>query len=211
MALAANEMKERVEKLLGDDAKHIMMGTFHAMCAILLRRHGMRIGLTTTFGITDASDRCADTAPAQLTVARAAEPEKNGPCRLVRTQQTDHFNAEQGPARGQVQGHRRGVTAQGPAARYATGAKQIVVVESSQWCPSAPAAYVRGLRTDNVLGRISHQKSIKRSPSQYRATLQPTDRTVRERVRPVVGPITARGANTAILQHGRSPCVYRAN
>jgi len=59
-------MKERVEKLLGDDAKHIMMGTFHAMCAILLRRHGLRIGLTTTFGIADASDRCAGAAPAPI-------------------------------------------------------------------------------------------------------------------------------------------------
>jgi len=65
--------------------------------------------------------------------------------------------------------------------------------------------------TDNVLGRISHQKSIKRSPAQYRATLQPADRTVRERARPDVGVGTARGANAAIAAAtGRALCARRA-
>ena len=41
---AANEMKERVEKLVGDAAKDIWMGTFHSICVSILRRFIDRIG-----------------------------------------------------------------------------------------------------------------------------------------------------------------------
>ena len=35
---AANEMKERIEGLVGDVAKDIWMGTFHSVCVRILRR-----------------------------------------------------------------------------------------------------------------------------------------------------------------------------
>ena len=36
---AANEMKERVATLVGEDAKDIWMGTFHSICVRILRKH----------------------------------------------------------------------------------------------------------------------------------------------------------------------------
>ena len=36
---AANEMKERIEKLIGDAAKDLWMGTFHSICVKILRRY----------------------------------------------------------------------------------------------------------------------------------------------------------------------------
>lgn len=36
---AANEMKERVSKLIGDIAKDMWIGTFHAICVRMLRRY----------------------------------------------------------------------------------------------------------------------------------------------------------------------------
>ena len=41
---AANEMKERIANLVGDDAKDIWMGTFHSICVRILRRFIDRIG-----------------------------------------------------------------------------------------------------------------------------------------------------------------------
>lgn len=35
---AANEMKERIANLVGDDAQDIWMGTFHSICVKILRR-----------------------------------------------------------------------------------------------------------------------------------------------------------------------------
>ena len=40
---AANEMKERVEKLVGDVAKDMWIGTFHSICVRILRRYIDRI------------------------------------------------------------------------------------------------------------------------------------------------------------------------
>ncbi|NIK11675.1 DNA helicase PcrA [Alkalibacillus almallahensis] len=54
---AAREMKDRVEKLVGDDAKSIMMSTFHSLCVRILRRDGDRIGLDRNFAIYDATDQ----------------------------------------------------------------------------------------------------------------------------------------------------------
>ena len=54
---AANEMKERIEKLVGDAAKDIWMGTFHSICVKILRRYIDRIGYKTDFVIFDTSDQ----------------------------------------------------------------------------------------------------------------------------------------------------------
>ena len=54
---AANEMKERVETLVGDDAKDMWIGTFHSICVKILRRFIDRIGFDHSFVIFDTSDQ----------------------------------------------------------------------------------------------------------------------------------------------------------
>jgi len=54
---AANEMKERIEKLIGDAAKDLWMGTFHSICVRILRRYIDKIGYKTDFVIFDTSDQ----------------------------------------------------------------------------------------------------------------------------------------------------------
>ena len=54
---AANEMKERIEKLIGDDAKDVWMGTYHYICVRILRRYIDRIGYKSDFVIFDTSDQ----------------------------------------------------------------------------------------------------------------------------------------------------------
>ena len=54
---AANEMKERVEKLVGDAAKDMWIGTFHSICVRILRRYIDRLGFDHTFLIFDTSDQ----------------------------------------------------------------------------------------------------------------------------------------------------------
>ncbi|MHD0382271.1 DNA helicase PcrA [Staphylococcus simulans] len=54
---AAREMKERVEKLVGEEAKVIWMSTFHSMCVRILRRDADRIGIERNFTILDPTDQ----------------------------------------------------------------------------------------------------------------------------------------------------------
>ena len=54
---AANEMKERVEKLVGDVAKDMWIGTFHSICVRILRKQIDRIGFDSSFIIFDTSDQ----------------------------------------------------------------------------------------------------------------------------------------------------------
>ena len=54
---AANEMKERIANLIGDDAKDIWKGTYHSICVRILRRFIDRIGFDTSFIIFDTSDQ----------------------------------------------------------------------------------------------------------------------------------------------------------
>ena len=54
---AANEMKERIEKIVGDVAKDIWMGTFHSICVRILRKYIDRIGFDNTFLIFDTQDQ----------------------------------------------------------------------------------------------------------------------------------------------------------
>jgi DNA helicase-2/ATP-dependent DNA helicase PcrA len=53
---AAGEMRERVHRLLGPDAAQVWLGTFHATCARLLRRHPECVGLKPDFTIYDDDD-----------------------------------------------------------------------------------------------------------------------------------------------------------
>lgn len=54
---AANEMKERIANIVGDDAKDIWMGTFHSVCVRILRKFIDRIGFDSSFIIFDTSDQ----------------------------------------------------------------------------------------------------------------------------------------------------------
>ncbi len=53
---AAREMKERIEKLVGDEARDMWVGTFHAMCVRILRREIEKIGYGRDFIIFDTTD-----------------------------------------------------------------------------------------------------------------------------------------------------------
>ncbi len=54
---AAREMKERISKLVGfDQARYLWMGTFHSICARILRQEAANIGFTKDFSIYDTAD-----------------------------------------------------------------------------------------------------------------------------------------------------------
>ena len=54
---AANEMKERIEGLVGDAGKDMWIGTFHSICVRILRKFIDRIGYDSSFIIFDTSDQ----------------------------------------------------------------------------------------------------------------------------------------------------------
>ncbi len=56
---AAGEMRSRVGQLLGRDPAGLWIGTFHSICARLLRREAPRVGFTSQFTIYDEVDRLA--------------------------------------------------------------------------------------------------------------------------------------------------------
>ena len=56
---AAGEMKERIIKLVGPEARNIWMGTFHSVFARMLRADGHLLGYTKTFTIYDTDDQKA--------------------------------------------------------------------------------------------------------------------------------------------------------
>jgi DNA helicase-2/ATP-dependent DNA helicase PcrA len=54
---AAQEMRERVGAILGRPVEGLWLGTFHALCARMLRRHAGQVGLTSSFTIVDTDDQ----------------------------------------------------------------------------------------------------------------------------------------------------------
>ncbi|MCQ4162074.1 UvrD-helicase domain-containing protein [Roseomonas sp. GC11] len=54
---AAKEMRERVSAILGQPAEGLWLGTFHALCARMLRRHAELVGLNSNFSILDTDDQ----------------------------------------------------------------------------------------------------------------------------------------------------------
>jgi DNA helicase-2/ATP-dependent DNA helicase PcrA len=56
---AAGEMKARLHEMVGDPARDLWVGTFHAMCVRILRRDGASIGIGRGFTIMDATDQRA--------------------------------------------------------------------------------------------------------------------------------------------------------
>ena len=53
---AAKEMKNRIEKIVGPDARSLWMGTFHSIFARILRSEGYKIGYPPNFVIYDTQD-----------------------------------------------------------------------------------------------------------------------------------------------------------
>ena len=54
---AAREMRDRLDRLMMGSGEAVTMGTFHAVCARILRRHGERVGLDRNFTIYDQDDQ----------------------------------------------------------------------------------------------------------------------------------------------------------
>ncbi|MBK5093733.1 MAG: UvrD-helicase domain-containing protein, partial [Actinobacteria bacterium] len=53
---AANEMKERIHRLVGVSSRDMMVGTFHSACARILRREITPLGYSSGFSIFDEMD-----------------------------------------------------------------------------------------------------------------------------------------------------------
>jgi len=54
---AAREMEERLHRLIGGSVRDLTLGTFHAICARILRRDGKAIGIDPRFVIYDEEDQ----------------------------------------------------------------------------------------------------------------------------------------------------------
>ena len=54
---AANEMRERINTLIGDTSRNMWVGTFHSMFARILRRHAEFLDYTPTYSILDSDDQ----------------------------------------------------------------------------------------------------------------------------------------------------------
>lgn len=78
---AAHEMKERVSRLLGGQpVEGWWLGTFHSLCARMLRRHADLVGLTSSFTILDPDDQVR--LMKQLCEAENVDPKK-WPAKLI--------------------------------------------------------------------------------------------------------------------------------
>jgi DNA helicase-2/ATP-dependent DNA helicase PcrA len=75
---AAREMKERLYQLLGEQFRQLTIGTFHAICARILRQEAEAAGISPHFVIYDSAD--------QLGVARQAVRSLNLDDKLYRPQ-----------------------------------------------------------------------------------------------------------------------------
>ena len=54
---AAREMRERLQRLVGARSDSLTVSTFHAFCALLLRRDGSVVGVPSNYTIYDAEDQ----------------------------------------------------------------------------------------------------------------------------------------------------------
>ena len=54
---AADEMKNRLEKLTGASSKNIWIGTFHSICGRILRQDITKLGRDNNFVISDSDDQ----------------------------------------------------------------------------------------------------------------------------------------------------------
>ena len=54
---ATQEMRQRLQSMLGQDAAALKISTFHGLCATFLRHHGQEIGIPKDYSIYDADDQ----------------------------------------------------------------------------------------------------------------------------------------------------------
>lgn len=78
---AADEMKGRIRDLIGDSFHGLWSGTFHSICARLLRMHGEQIGIPSDFVVFDTADQQSLVRDClrQLNI----DPERNKPQALL--------------------------------------------------------------------------------------------------------------------------------
>jgi DNA helicase II / ATP-dependent DNA helicase PcrA len=104
---AAREMRERVAAILGHPAEGLWLGTFHALCARMLRRHAELAGLSGNFTILDTDDQIrllkqvmeaerVDTKrwvpPAMMAVIQRWKDRGLTPARVTKAEDTDFAN-----------------------------------------------------------------------------------------------------------------------
>jgi DNA helicase-2/ATP-dependent DNA helicase PcrA len=77
---AALEMRERLERLIGQAAEGLWLGTFHAIAARILRRHAEIVGLKPNFTILDTDDQLR--LVKQVAAAEGVD-EKRWPARTI--------------------------------------------------------------------------------------------------------------------------------
>jgi DNA helicase-2/ATP-dependent DNA helicase PcrA len=80
---AAREMQSRVTALIAEarTASQIQLGTFHALCARILRRDGSRLGLPATFVIFDDSDQ--ESLARQALKENNVDPRQHSPAKVL--------------------------------------------------------------------------------------------------------------------------------
>ena len=78
---AAREMRERVGAILGQPAEGLWLGTFHALCARMLRRHASLVGLQSNFTILDSDDQLR--VLKQVMEAGRIDPKRWAPAALM--------------------------------------------------------------------------------------------------------------------------------
>ena len=102
---AAREMRDRLDRLLlGSQRGAVTMGTFHAVCARILRRHGERVGLDRNFTIYDQDDQIdALKSAMQLADVDPASLQPAGPCPLAHLRRQEQSSRTPRPmARGRL-------------------------------------------------------------------------------------------------------------
>jgi DNA helicase-2/ATP-dependent DNA helicase PcrA len=77
---AALEMRERLERMIGETAEGLWLGTFHSIAARILRRHAEVVGLKSNFTIIDTDDQLR--LVKQLAQAEGID-DKRWPARLL--------------------------------------------------------------------------------------------------------------------------------
>lgn len=79
---AADEMKDRLEGLLGPEARGLWVGTFHAVCARILRTHISHLGRSGDFVIYDEEDQLR--VVTELLRSMGIDPKAYPPSRILK-------------------------------------------------------------------------------------------------------------------------------
>ncbi|NJL94099.1 MAG: UvrD-helicase domain-containing protein [Anaerolineae bacterium] len=78
---AASEMRERVERLVGQQARNLWLGTFHSMCARILRREVEATPYKPNFAIYDTGDQ--KTLIKTIITEMNKDPKQHQPSRVL--------------------------------------------------------------------------------------------------------------------------------